>query len=184
MAEIQHQRIKSIYGELSGLYKGALHDVPNNHFPWAIAEQVNGSIDELNQATGTDYSRFKLAHEPHMNNDYVTASFARTKMSAIVTRLEQEYGFNSSNNSANTPVVVTVQQNQMVNVNVIPIQQLISDINDDGLKIQLNDLRDAVETHKDPAKTRSILKTIMDKSWELFIKVLPYVLQHMGNNSV
>ena len=175
-------QVEIIYGELLGLLSGTLHDVSGNYFPWLIADQFNSAVDELNQITNTDYTRFKAIEEPDINSDYISVPQARTKIHALVKRLELEYAL-ADTAQATTPPVLLIQQNQTINMNIIPIQQLINDTDNEDLKVRLNELREAVEVHKDSSKTSNILSVIMNKSWELFIKVLPYILEHMGKNS-
>jgi hypothetical protein len=68
-------------------------------------------------------------------------------------------------------------------VSVTPIQELINSTSNEEIKAELTELRDALENKKDAKKASGILSTIQAKSWEVFIKVLPYVLEHLGHLS-
>lgn len=182
MENNKKSQIEAVYGELLGLLSGTLHDVSGSYFPWLIAAQFNNAVDELSRITGMDYSRFKAIEEPNINSDYISVPQARTKINALVKRLELEYELTDKAQTV-TPPVLLIQQNQTINMNIIPIQQLINDTDNEDLKVSLNELREAVEVHKDSSRVGKILSVIMDKSWELFIKVLPYILEHMGKNS-
>lgn len=183
MAEVQLQRLKGLYGEIAGiLYELPKNDTDTVLFSGHIVEQYNAVVDEISQVSNTDYNRHKISKDSNYADGYHTIATVRSKIGSLVRRLEQEYGF-SLKDSRNTPVVVTVQQNQTVNITVTPIQTLINDTEDEILRDQLEDLRHAVEVDKSPSATRKVLKVIMEKSWELFIKVLPYVLEHIGKRS-
>ncbi len=180
MAEIQIQRIKSIYGEVKGILREMPSEAPGRALRWPIAEHYNFAVDDLSQVAGTNYDRFKIEHDSKMNEHYTNISMARTKAGALISRLEQEYGFDDIPKEKTAPIVVTVQQNQTLNVNVTPIQQLMESTMDDELRTLLEELRDSLETQQNVAKTKGILKNLMEKSWELFVKVLPYVLENIG----
>ncbi len=177
------QRLKGLYGEVAGI----LRELPRSEtdstiFSGHIVDQYNAAVDEISQTSNSDYSRHKITKDSNFAEGYHTSATVRSRIGSLVRRLEQEYGFNLRD-SLDTPVVVTVQQNQSVNVTITPIQTLINETNDDTLRDQLEDLRQAIEVEKSPSTTRRVLKVIMEKSWELFIKVLPYVLEHMGKKS-
>lgn len=183
MAEVLRVRIKSLYGEIAGILSQLPLASQNFSLPPQIASQYNAAVDELTAISSTDYSRFKLISEDvYAEGEYYT-SIVRSKVGSLVKRLEEEHDYGNSGAAASSPVIVTVQQNQTLNVNVIPIQQLISSTSDEDLKVALEELRKAIEEEKNPSKASTILTTVMNKSWELFIQVLPYVLEHMGHRS-
>src|SRR5882724_7557441 len=122
MAGPQRQRIRSLYGEIAGI----LPALPSSKEVWAIETQIgnqyNAAVDELSAAADTDYARYKLL-DSDMNEDrdgYVV-SVARTRIASLTKRLEEEYSFGQSSSSQGAPVIITVQQNQTLNVHVIPI---------------------------------------------------------------
>lgn len=153
--------------------------------PRSIGTQYNNAVDELSRVAETDYARLKLTSDDEweygVNNDYDPTA-ARAKVSSLVGRLEEEHGFGSSEPVAGSPVVVTVNQNQQVTVSVTPIQEIINSSDDDEIKAQLQELKNTLETSKDAKKLSRILNTIQERSWEVFIKVLPYVLEHWGSH--
>ena len=68
-------------------------------------------------------------------------------------------------------------------VTITPIQELIQNEQDDEIKDLLLELREALNKDKKSEKTSTILTTIQQKSWEVFIKVLPYDLKQLGKHS-
>jgi Tfp pilus assembly protein PilN len=106
---------------------------------------------------------------------------AQVKMGALVKKLEEEYSFGTKASGQSAPVVVTVSQNQQVSVTVTPIEQIIDSTQDEDIRKDLRDLKQALETEQDPQAGSKILNSLQQKSWEVFIKVLPYVLEHWGH---
>ncbi len=182
MAEIQRQRIKSLYGEI----KGILNVLPSGDktpVSPSVGEHFNAAVDELSSVSGTDYSRFKLSQSdawPYGDDDYYDPIAIRSKTSSVVGRLEEEHGFGSAPTIGNSPIVVTMNQNQQVTVSVTPIQQVIESTDDEEIRQELESLKHEIETTKNPKTISHLLNTIQAKSWEVFIKVLPFILEHMG----
>jgi len=184
MADIQLHRIKSIYGEMAGI----LSQLPlPEKKPWvyvSVGRQFNSAVEDLNKLTDSDYTRQKLSDNDYYMGDsncYDT-TMIRTKIGSVVKRLEEEYGFGLNTTPQSPPVVVTVNQNQEVTIAITPIQQLIDSTEDEELRKDLDELKTAVEVSKDQSKASTILNSIQKKSWEVFIKVLPYVLEHLGQH--
>lgn len=181
MAEIQLQRIRGVYGEIAGILGELPLEEVSYYIPSQIGRHYNTVVDELNQVAETNYSRSKLVQDDYFNEDpehYIT-SMVRIKVGGLVKRLEQEYSFGTNAASSHTaPVVVTVNQNQQVTVSVTPIQQIIDSTDSEDVRQELEELKRAVETGTDQKKTSSILNSLQQKSWEVFMKVLPYMLEH------
>jgi hypothetical protein len=184
VAEIQRQRIKSVYGEIKGIFQ-ALPTGSNTLVPTSVAQHYNSAVDELSQVSETDYGRLKISRDDLWDaesNDNYDPIAVRAKVSALMRRLEEEHGFGASEQtSTSAPVIVTVNQNQQVTVSVTPIQEIIDSTSNEDIKAELAELKDALENKKDAKQASSILSTIQAKSWEVFIKVLPYVLEHLGH---
>ncbi len=185
MTDDQLQQIRGIYGEIAGWLEGLPPEQHPNGFPTVVNGDVIGSYNmevmRLTQITDVSYSHCQLNRGDSMANSgrsFYTTN-VKMKMGALAKRLEQEYGLGQSNNTS-APIVVSVQQNQQVSVSVTPIQQFIDSTDNDDLREALQDLRHTVEVSKDTAETTGILGKIMAMSWEVFIKVLPYVLEHLG----
>lgn len=184
MAEIQRTRIKSLYGEAAGLLSQLPLASQSSAVPPSIGQQYNAIIDELNNVAETDYSRHKLTSSDMWDGDskYYDMTICRTKIGSLVKRLEEEYDFGSSASVPTSPVIVTVNQNQQVTLNVTPVQEIIESTDDEELKSVLEELKQLLQTSKDPEKASSLLTKIQQKSWEVFMKVLPVVLEQLGRH--
>lgn len=170
MAEINRQRIKSIYSEIEG-YLNAFSD-KEQIIPKQVGRNYNQLLSELTELTQTDFER----HAVRMTGNYYLISDARMSMSSVASRLKSDYSFSEQNSSHSNPIVINVNQNQQMTVSVTTIQELIELQPDDEVKELLKELSDAIDS-KNADKSKTLLSTIGDKSWELFIKVLPYFLE-------
>lgn len=181
MAEINHQRIKSLYGEI----KGILSQLPLSEtaycYPPSIAEHYNNAIDDLSTITATDYSRNRITNNDRWESrrEWYDAQIVRTKIGSVISRLEQEYGFEVGDRKQGTPIVVTVNQSQQVSLTVTPITQLIEEQEDADIKRLLEELIDATQ-RKDESTSKKIIKGLANKSWQVFLQALPYILEQWG----
>lgn len=179
MAEVQLLKVRSVYGEIAGI----LSQIPLGKDRAVVnaqtVDQYNGAVDELSTEANTDYSRFKLSRrDSYDGRDYLT-DIVRPRIGALVKKLEEEYGLGSGGNSNGTaPIVLNVTQNQQLTVSVTPIQQLIESTTNEEIRNELEELKRLLETGRDQKATSNILISLQKKSWEIFIKVLPYVLEH------
>lgn len=188
MAEIKLKQINSLYGELAGLLSQLPLAEKSRWVSKSTGDLYNSTVDELIKLSGTEYSRLKLSDgdtsEYSSNDDDFDTANLRVKLGALVKRLEEEYGFNRNASTGNSaPVIVTVNQNQEVTLTVTPIQQIIDSTDDSEVRKELNELKTILETTKDPEKTSGILNKIQKISWEVFIKVLPIVLEQLGKRA-
>lgn len=174
MGEVDRQRIKSIYSEIGG-YLDAFSD-KEQIIPKQIGRNYNQLLSELKELTQADFER----HTIRITGSHYLISDARMSMSAVVSRLKNDYGFYEQNTFNSSPVVINVNQNQQMTVSVTTIQDLIASQPDDEMKELLKELSEAINS-KNADKSKTLLSTIGDKSWELFIKVLPYFLEKWSN---
>jgi len=181
MAEHNLLKIKSIYGEVKGILEG-LPKSPSVVVPISVGNFYNNIVDDLNNISGSDYSRLKLtpADEIEFTAGQYDATAVRVKVGSLVRKLEEEYTLGRSSGVEKSPIIVTVNQNQQVTITVTPITEIINNTYDELIKADLEELDEAIKTTKDPSEVSTILGSIMQKSWEVFIKVLPYVLEKMG----
>ena len=184
MAEIQRTRIKSLYGEAAGILSQLPLASQASAVPPSIGQQYNAIIDELNGVAETDYSRHKLTGTDMWigNSSQYDMTVCRSKMGSLVKRLEEEYDFGLAASAQTAPVIVTVNQNQQVTLNVTPVQEIIESTDDEELKSVLEELKQLLQTTKDPEKASSLLTKIQQKSWQVFMKVLPVVLEQLGRH--
>jgi cyclopropane fatty-acyl-phospholipid synthase-like methyltransferase len=64
-------------------------------------------------------------------------------------------------------------------VTVQSIVQLIKDQENEEVRELLRQLEDAT-TKKDKVRSKEVLRSLADKSWDAFLKVLPYILENWG----
>lgn len=185
MAEIDRQRIKSLYGEINGIFKN-LPTTANTAVSRSIGNQYNQAVEELTAVSLTDYSRHKLSDDDrwlHGSGAAYDPNSTRAKIGSLVERLEEEHDFgNKETSTSSSPVIVTVNANQQLTVSVTPIQQLIDSAQDDKVKEELAKLNEALSQKKDSKTISNILIELQKKSWEIFIKALPFVLEHWGQH--
>ena len=174
MAEVNRQRIKSIYSEIEG-YLNAFSD-KDQIIPKQVGRNYNEMLSELSQLTQSDFDR----HAIRVTGSYYLISDARMSMSSVANRLKNDYGFSEQNNTHSNPIVINVNQNQQMTVSVTNVQELISSQSDDELKELLQELSEAIDS-KNADRSKTLLAALGDKSWELFIKVLPYFLEKWAN---
>ncbi|HET6864226.1 MAG TPA: hypothetical protein VFH37_03470 [Candidatus Saccharimonadales bacterium] len=183
MAEDKSKELKRLYGEVKGILN-VLPTSDKSGVSHSIGEHFNSLIDELDFVDDTDYSRLKLADSdtwPYGSKDLYDPVAIRSKVSSAVTRLEEDYGFGSALVSQTTaPIVVTMNNSQEVTVSVTPIQQIIDETDDADIKMELENLKKELQTSRNPKTISKMLNALQEKSWEVFIKILPFVLEHMG----
>lgn len=117
--------IRVIYKELQGYLSQIplpreTYDTVDDKSIW---EQVNQVIDELNQVTEKDYTRFKV--EPwkdQYNSEMLRVTTLRLKLGGLISRLHAEF-FNSEpepfSGSPSTVISQHQEQNQKLNVQII-----------------------------------------------------------------
>lgn len=108
--------IRPIYTELQGYLSQAptIEKVPYI-YDKPLWEQLNKAIDELNEKSGGDFSKFKIAdfkqqkHEPY--SQYIPTTDYRTKLNGLIMRLYGQY-FNEEQSPFGGFPSTVVQQNQ------------------------------------------------------------------------
>lgn len=184
MDSSQLQQVQIIYGEILGIFTELPNAKDTYYTPAPVAEQFNNCINDLSKSTHEDYSRFKLTQNDMLKHSDIgnyDTTIVRTRIGSVVRRLEANYGFDSQ--VRESPMIITVNNNNQMTVTVTPIREIIQSEQDNEIKDLLLELREALHTDKKSEKTSSILSTLQQKSWEVFIKVLPYVLEQIGKHS-
>jgi hypothetical protein len=177
-------RIKSIYGEILGI---ADH-LPSHAVTGSVIDLYNLAIDRLIEAASeSSYSRFKVTLSDGISRNnkilYTTAS-ARPKMTAALSLLEYTYGFRKTQRGEveQPTTIVTIHNNNQLTVTVIPIQYILERVTDEDLKKDIEELKTLIEGSKDKKKASNLLNTIQQKSWDIFIALLPVVLEKLGDH--
>lgn len=181
MAERKLQQIQALYGEILGM---ADH-LPSDTVNLSLVKIYNSCIDELNSATENDYSRFKASDDDAfvINDTYWTSSL-KPKMGGLLARLEQEFGFSKPQRGTGRPStnIITIHNNNQLSVTVVPIQEILQGITDPDLRADVEELRDVIEGDKSKQRASSLLNTIQQKSWDIFLALLPLVLERLGKS--
>lgn len=182
MAEIQLTRIKSIYGEIKGYLEGLPQQegtgAASGPFvvPTTIGKKFNDAIDELTRVSNTDYSRFKVNNAE--GSGTLNIREVRPSMHGAVCRLEEEFNF-GRNNDISTPAIIINNKNQneiSVQVNY-SLSQLIEESKDEsGEKLRQLE-KELDKPNKSWDTIKPILIWILNFSKELFIKILPILLE-------
>jgi len=183
MAEIQRTRIKSIYGDVKGLLSQIPQPDKDSYVSAFIVNGFNASIDELSQISDTDYSRYKVTYEAkvpqHTRGVMYYSASVRPQIGRVISRLEEEYNFGKERNVDSPSIAIfNKNQNEMsVQINYT-FNDLIEKIDDEEGRTQLRELRDELEKDsKNWEKIKKILIWILNFSKELFLEVLPIILQ-------
>lgn len=183
MADRIINQIKSIYGEILGI---ADH-VPAHAVPSSVIDLYNDAIDRLMEVSSErNYGRFRILGSDGVSRGgrilYSTAS-TRPRMTAVLSALEYTYGFSKTQRGEvqQTPMIVTIHNSNQVNVSVTPIQEIIEQLSDEYLRKDVEELRSIIEGSKDTKQASSLLSRIQERSWDVFIALLPVVLQSLGN---
>ena len=108
--------IRPIYTELQGYLSQApaIDKVPYI-YEKPLWEQLHKAIDELNEKSGEDFSKFKITdfkqqkHEPY--SQYIPTTDYRTKLNGLIMRLYGQYFSDEQSPFGGFPSTV-VQQNQ------------------------------------------------------------------------
>jgi hypothetical protein len=83
--------VRSRLAELRG-YLSAADSSAKVYYGADLANNVNTVIQELATATSADYSRFRVDWERGDTGPWVNAADYRSKLSALIGRLEEEFG--------------------------------------------------------------------------------------------
>jgi hypothetical protein len=178
-------KIKSIYGDIKGLLSQIPPTDKDGLTSNIVVNGFNNTLTELSQATNTDYSKYEIPSEARNRNfrERFDSKIARAQIGRVIGRLEEKYGFGKSDAANSPPGIFIFNKNQ----NEISLQinytlnELIDETGSDDAKMQLRELRDELEKPtKSWDKIRPILIWILNFSKDLFLKILPILLQKQG----
>lgn len=122
--------IRPIYSELQGCLAQApeaeLHrDISNAEF-W---EDHNLTIQELNEVTGKDYSKYIFTPMKGYSYQHITVEIYRKKLGGLIARLHAEYFSDEQVPFADMPSTI-IHQNQIQSVQIELIQEVTNLIDD------------------------------------------------------
>jgi len=119
MAEINRQKINSIYSEIYG-YLNGISD-RDLTIPKEVAQNYNQLLIDLTDLTQTNFGR----HTIKKRGSHYLVTDVRMSMSSVASRLKSDYNFSDQNTPYSSPVVVNVNQNQQMTISVTTIKELI-----------------------------------------------------------
>lgn len=182
MAEIKLARIKSIYGDIKGLLSQIPLATTTGVIDQFIVSQFNQTLDTLTRLAETDFSHYKVPETQQVEawpGKFDTNS-VRAQVGRVISRLEQEYSFGQTEQSATPPGIVIFNKNQneiSLQINYT-INDLINQSSDEESKSKLRELREELEKpNKNWEKIKNVLIWIINFSKELFIKIIPIILE-------
>ena len=182
MAEIQLTRIKSIYGDIRGILSQIPLVETTSVVDQFIVSQFNAAIDNLSELTNTDFSTYKIPDNLRLDDwpDKFPTETVRVQLGRVISRLEQEYSFGQNNPSSVNPGIVIFNKNQneiSLEINYT-INDLIVEESSNDSKEKLKELKQELEkSDKNWEKIKNILIWILNFSKELFIKIIPILLE-------
>lgn len=172
-------KIKGIYGEIKGYLEGLPKEgsgAASGHWvvPGTIARSFNNAIDELTNITSINYSRFKINDE---GKQTLNIREIRPKMHGAVCRLEEEFGL-GKNNVSNPAIIINNKNQNEISIQLnYSLSQLIEESVGES-KDKLEKLKEELnKPQKNWETIKSILVWILNFSKELFIKVIPIILE-------
>lgn len=179
MAEIQLAKIKSLYGEAKGyldaIKKGSGASGPYT-VPRSIVDNFNLIVDEVSSISDTDYSRSKIPE--HELRQIMSFRLVEPLVSGFVTRLEQEYGFGQDNHTQPGIVIFNKNESEISLKINYSINDLILNTKSNEGKEKLNSLKNELDKPQKNWETiKGILIWILNFSKDLFLKILPIILQ-------
>lgn len=181
MAEIQLTRIKSIYGDINGLLSQIPLTETNSLVDEFLVSQLNSAMDNLTQVANTDFSTYKIP-ENKRNPDWqdkFPADIVRAQLGRVIARLEAEYGFGQNTHTQVPGIVIFNKNESEISLKInYTINDLISKSTNEESKRKLNQLNDELDKpQKNWEVIRNILVWILNFSKDLFLEVLPILLQ-------
>lgn len=181
MAEIQLTRIKSIYGDLKGL----LSQIPLAQTISTVDEflviQFNQAIDNLTTISGTDYTTYKVPLSkqlPDWPEKYPSDIF-RAQLGRVISKLEQEFGFDKETQMQSPGIVIFNKNENEISMKInYSINELIDKSPTEESKTKLKQLDDELKKEtKNWDVIKNIIIWILNFSKELFLEVIPIILQ-------
>jgi hypothetical protein len=129
VSEGSEKRVRSLLGELRGYLETAPDSVAISG--WELAKSLEAVLGELTTATGADYARFRVERQrSEFGGPYINGAEYRSKLSGLVSRLEQEYGLQATPASSRETVTLNLNQtlSQLTHVSLnIELRQVIEE---------------------------------------------------------
>lgn len=181
MGEIQLIRIKSAYGDLKGLLSQIPLAQTNSLVDEFLVDQLNQAIDSLTVVSGSDYSIYKIPPSKRLEdwNQKYPADIVRAQLGRVISKLELEYNFDKPTQSQTPGIVIFNKNENEISMKInYSINELIEKLPTEESKSKLKQLD--VELTKETKNwdvIKNILIWIINFSKELFLEVIPIILQ-------
>ena len=105
-------KVRPFYEELMGYLSQAPTLKESSYLKdESLASQLHNCIDQLNQITGQDYSRFKVMVHPDGDDSYVQNTEYRSKINGLIMNLHAQFFSDEPSPFSGSPSTV-VHQNQ------------------------------------------------------------------------
>lgn len=183
MDQLNLSKIRAIYKSLLSVLK-TIDPSDGYSISQGMINSYDQDMDELSMLTGDDYSRYKSSLYVHKGeyNGYWSKEFA-VLLSKITGHLAGIYEFDAAQHvSPSTIITVDNTNKNEVNISYKTINQLIADVEDPEVVQKLAELNSLLsDSEKDVPKIRQVLSWLADKSWDVFIAVLPYMLGKLSS---
>jgi hypothetical protein len=181
MGEIQLIKVKSSYGDLKGLLSQIPLEATNSIVDEFTVSQLNTAIDNLTNVSGSDYSGYKVPESKQLEDwpGKFPTDIVRAQLGRIINRLEMEYSFGTSENSSNPGIVIINKNESEFSLEInYTINELISKQENEESRGRLKDLKEELSKgEKNWENIKNILIWILNFSKDLFIQVIPIILQ-------
>lgn len=179
MAEIIRTKIKSIYAEIKG-YLISLPKTGGYTVPQTTVTNFNACIDKLSDLTQTDYRRFKVPFnaKPLSHTSY-DLDIVKAQMQTVVTILEEEHGFGSTQHQSAPAIAIFNQNTNKVSVDInYTIQQLIEQTDNEEAKKNLAVLDSELsKPNSNWEVIKNVLLWVLNFSRDTFIQILPILIK-------
>lgn len=168
-------KVRSIYGKIKGYLEG-LPDERTSSGPWIIPQIIgvkfNEAIDELGMVTKKDCSKLKIK----VDRETLNIREVKPAIHAAVCKLEEEYNLGKNIFSPAT-IIYNKNENKTSIQITYTLQELIENADDES-KNKLKQLYDELNTtNRNWSRIKPIIVWILNFSKELFIKVIPILLE-------
>lgn len=181
MTKILLTRIKPIYGDIKGLLSQIPLAETDNLVDEFIVLQLNQTLDSLIELTKTDFSMYKIPDTKRNTNwpEKFPTSIVRVQLGRVINKLEEEYGFGQATKTQSPGIVIVNKNENEISLQInYTIKDLIDKSSDEESK---NKLRQLDQELKKPNKNWSVIKKILvwilNFSKELFLEIIPIILQ-------
>lgn len=165
------EKIRPIYTELQGYLSQAPKKESGHIFESELWEQVNGAIDELNEISKSDYSKFKLQSKSISWNRnmrvVVDASDFRLKLNGLINRIYGKY-FSDENppfsGIPGTNIQMSQNQHQSMQIQILleiqsVIDRKLNEVTDPKEKSFLEKIKSSLSSIKNVSELIKLILT-------------------------